>query len=65
VARWWTPDEFEAIRRAGEALGFSHIQSSPLTRSSYHARQAAEASSPADLSGVRIGPSPAVPLATR
>ncbi len=43
VARWWTPEEFEAIRRAGMAMGFSHVQSSPLTRSSYHARQAAEA----------------------
>jgi lipoate synthase len=28
-------------------MGFAHVQSSPLTRSSYHARQAAEASSPA------------------
>jgi lipoyl synthase len=44
VARWWTPDEFEAIRVAGTAMGFSHVQSSPLTRSSYHAREAVEAS---------------------
>jgi len=43
VARWWTPDEFEALRRAGESMGFSHVQSSPLTRSSYHAREAAQA----------------------
>jgi len=41
VARWWTPDEFEALRQAGMALGFSHVQASPLTRSSYHAREAA------------------------
>ena len=47
VARWWTPEEFEAIRTAGMAMGFSHVQSSPLTRSSYHARQAAEAAGPA------------------
>ena len=47
VARWWGPEEFESLRRAGEALGFSHVQSSPLTRSSYHAREAAEASDPA------------------
>ena len=26
----------------GEALGISHVESSPLTRSSYHARQSAE-----------------------
>ncbi len=44
VARWWRPDEFDDLRRAGEALGFAHVQSSPLTRSSYHAREAADAS---------------------
>jgi lipoic acid synthetase len=43
VARWWTPDEFEAIREAGMAMGFSHVQASPLTRSSYHAKEAVEA----------------------
>jgi len=45
VARWWTPAEFDALREAGMALGFSHVQASPLTRSSYHARQAADISS--------------------
>ncbi len=44
VARWWTPEEFEAIREAGMAMGFAHVQASPLTRSSYHAREAAERS---------------------
>lgn len=38
VARWWTPAEFESLRVAGMAMGFSHVQASPLTRSSYHAR---------------------------
>jgi lipoic acid synthetase len=46
VARWWTPDEFEAVREAGMAMGFSHVQASPLTRSSYHAREAAESATP-------------------
>jgi lipoic acid synthetase len=46
VARYWTPEEFESLRVAGMAMGFAHVQSSPLTRSSYHAREAAEASSP-------------------
>jgi lipoic acid synthetase len=41
VARWWTPEEFESLRIVGEAMGFRHVQSSPLTRSSYHAKQAA------------------------
>jgi len=44
VARWWTPEEFDAIREAGMAMGFAHVQASPLTRSSYHAREAAERS---------------------
>ena len=43
VARWWTPDEFAEVRSAGMAMGFSHVQASPLTRSSYHAREAVEA----------------------
>ena len=42
VARWVTPEQFDAYRVAGEALGIAHVESSPLTRSSYHARQAAE-----------------------
>lgn len=42
VARWWTPEEFERLADVGRQLGFTHVQSSPLTRSSYHAREAAE-----------------------
>ncbi|MGH9187744.1 MAG: lipoyl synthase, partial [Acidimicrobiales bacterium] len=41
VARWWTPEEFTRLARFGEALGIGHVEASPLTRSSYHARQAA------------------------
>jgi lipoic acid synthetase len=36
-----TPEQFAAYREAGEAMGIGHVESSPLTRSSYHARQAA------------------------
>jgi lipoic acid synthetase len=43
VARWWTPEEFASLKEAGESMGISHVESSPLTRSSYHARQAAGA----------------------
>jgi lipoic acid synthetase len=43
VERWWTPEEFDTLRIVGEAMGFAHVQASPLTRSSYHARQAASA----------------------
>jgi lipoic acid synthetase len=64
VARWWTPDEFEAVRLAGMAMGFSHVQSSPLTRSSYHAREAVEAS--AEGATVVALPDPAIrPAGTR
>ena len=42
VARWWTPDEFDRLRAAGQAMGFAHVEASPLTRSSYHAREAHE-----------------------
>ena len=40
VARWWEPAEFEDLARRGLAHGLAHVQSSPLTRSSYHAREA-------------------------
>jgi lipoic acid synthetase len=41
VARWVHPEEFTAFKAAGEALGIGHVEASPLTRSSYHARAAA------------------------
>ncbi|HZN13621.1 MAG TPA: lipoyl synthase [Acidimicrobiales bacterium] len=41
VERWWTPEEFDTLRILGEAMGFGRVQSSPLTRSSYHAGEAA------------------------
>ena len=37
LARWYTPEEFEELRLEGEALGFRHVASGPLVRSSYHA----------------------------
>jgi lipoic acid synthetase len=43
VARYWTPDEFERLREIGAELGVPHVEASPLTRSSYHARDAAAA----------------------
>jgi lipoic acid synthetase len=45
VARWWSPDEFASLRATAEAMGFAHVEASPLTRSSYHARDAAHAAS--------------------
>jgi len=43
VARYYTPEEFAELRDLGLAMGFSHVQSSPLTRSSYHAWEQAAA----------------------
>jgi len=41
VERWWPPEDFEALGRIGTELGIGHVESSPLTRSSYHAAGAA------------------------
>jgi lipoic acid synthetase len=41
VARWVAPETFDALKAAGEAMGIPHVEASPLTRSSYHAKQAA------------------------
>ncbi len=42
VARWVEPAEFDHLKSFGESLGIGHVESSPLTRSSYHARESAE-----------------------
>jgi lipoic acid synthetase len=47
VARWIHPDEFVRWKQVGESLGIDHVESSPLTRSSYHAQQSADALSKA------------------
>jgi lipoic acid synthetase len=42
VERYVTPEEFASYKEVGRSLGFHHVESSPLTRSSYHARQQVE-----------------------
>ena len=42
VARWAYPQEFAYYAKFGVKLGIKHVEASPLTRSSYHAKQAAE-----------------------
>jgi lipoic acid synthetase len=44
VLRYWAPEEFESLAAFGNALGFGHVASGPLVRSSYHADQSAHAS---------------------
>ncbi len=43
VERWVEPGAFERWAEVGRALGIAHVEAGPLTRSSYHARQAADA----------------------
>lgn len=49
VERYVTPEEFARWRELGMEMGFKHIESSPLTRSSYHARQQAEDGAPGKI----------------
>jgi len=44
VLRYWTPGEFDSLAEYGYSLGFNHMASGPLVRSSYHADQSAEQS---------------------
>jgi len=37
VQKYWTPEEFEELGEIAKELGFSHVRSGPLVRSSYHA----------------------------
>jgi len=39
VTRFYTPEEFAALKREGLRLGIRHVESGPLVRSSYHARE--------------------------
>ena len=41
VARWVEPATFDTYREWGESFGIGHVEASPLTRSSYHAKEAA------------------------
>jgi lipoic acid synthetase len=41
--RYVTPDEFRMFREAGKAMGFKHVESGPLVRSSYHAWEQVQA----------------------
>jgi lipoic acid synthetase len=46
LVRFWTPDEFAELRDYGRELGFAHVESGPLVRSSYHAADQAVAAAP-------------------
>jgi lipoic acid synthetase len=43
IARYADPAEFDRWKQIGESFGIGHVEASPLTRSSYHAKQASDA----------------------
>lgn len=43
VVKWYTKNDFEEIKQEGLSLGFKHVASGPLVRSSYHANEQHEA----------------------
>ena len=46
VARWVEPAEFARLAAFGESVGIAHVEAGPLTRSSYHAKEAQRRSLP-------------------
>jgi lipoic acid synthetase len=46
VARYYTPEEFDALRGVGLHMGFRHVEAGPLVRSSYHAWEQAQRATP-------------------
>jgi lipoic acid synthetase len=40
IKKYYTPEEFEELRKIGLEMGFQHVESGPLVRSSYHAERA-------------------------
>ncbi len=45
VAKYYTPDEFAILKEEGLKRGFSHVESGPLVRSSYHAHEQVKSAS--------------------
>ena len=39
MVRYYTPSEFAELKRIGLEMGFGHVESGPLVRSSYHAHE--------------------------
>jgi len=42
MARYYTPEEFAFLKHEALGMGFKHVESGPLVRSSYHAQEQAE-----------------------
>ena len=52
VDRFYSPEEFDRIRDIGEGLGFKHVASGPLVRSSYHADEQHDAATATPTAGL-------------
>ena len=53
MVRYYHPDEFADLKQTALDLGFVHVESGPLVRSSYHAHETADAYACAQRSGER------------
>jgi lipoic acid synthetase len=53
MVRYYTPDEFRALKALALDLGFGHVESGPLVRSSYHAHEQADSLAQAAAGGCR------------
>lgn len=51
VVRFWTPEEFASLKTEGLHMGFRHVESAPLVRSSYHAHEQVGAGAAAGSAG--------------
>ncbi|MFZ0662591.1 MAG: lipoyl synthase [Acidobacteriaceae bacterium] len=49
IARYYTPDEFAYMKREALKMGFRHVESGPLVRSSYHAHEQSDAAAAARI----------------
>jgi len=58
VVRYYHPDEFEMLKTSALSMGFGHVESGPLVRSSYHAHEQADSY---DERGHEIGTWPTNP----
>src|SRR2546426_7522016 len=61
IARFYTPDEFRYLKQEALRFGFRHVESGPLVRSSYHAHEQTDATSPATVRGAPQFVRPVVP----
>lgn len=58
VSRWIPPERFDELAAIGRSFGIGHVEAGPLVRSSYHARQAADAAASLDPQQNELSSSP-------